>query len=322
LTVAAAVAIFIADTITPLDIAAGTLYVAVVLMASRFLRPRGIAIVGLGCIALTLLSWYLTPPAVAPIEAMANEFISIGAIGLVTILALQAKRSEAALLDSERRVRDAQMALAHANRLTTMGELVASVSHELKQPIGATATNAAAGVRWLVADPPNVEEAHQAFDRIIKDTARASAIIDRTRGLSKKAGSPKVSLQINDAIREVVALLHHEFVKHDVAVQTRLEEALPIVEGDRIQLQQVMLNLLMNAIEAMSALQEGPRKLFIETAANQSGDVLVTVQDNGPGFATVNTDCLFEPFYTTKSSGMGMGLSISRSIVQEHGGRL
>ncbi|NUX59301.1 hypothetical protein [Paraburkholderia youngii] len=146
-TAAAAIIIFVADTITPLDIAAATLYVAVVLMVSRFLRQSDIAMVGLGRVALTLLNWYVSPPAVALIEAVSNERISMAAIGLVTILAIYAKRSEAALLNSERQVRDVQMVLAHENRLTTMGELVASISHELKQPIGAARNNGHAAMR-------------------------------------------------------------------------------------------------------------------------------------------------------------------------------
>ena len=321
-TIASAIAIFIVDTITSLDIAVGTLFVAVVLMASRFLRPRGIVTVGLGCIALTLLSWYLEPRAESPTVAVTNEFLSIGAIALVTLLARQAKQSEATLVDSERRLREVQMTLAHTNRLTTMGELMASISHELKQPIGATATNAEAGVRWLDVSPPNVDEARQSFDRIIKDAARANAIIERTRELSRKAVSRKERLQVNDVIGEVVALLDHEFLKHDVAVQTRLDKKLPLVEANRVQLQQVVLNLMMNAIEAMGALKGGPQELVIETATDHSGDVLVAVYDSGPGFATEHADRLFEPFYTTKASGMGMGLAICRSIVRDHGGRL
>ncbi|MGF6880402.1 sensor histidine kinase [Paraburkholderia sp. MM5477-R1] len=321
-TIAAAIAIFIADSITSLDIAAATLYVAVVLMASRFLRPRDIAIVGLGCIALALLSWYITPPAVSVTLAVANEFISIGAIALVTVLARHAKLSEAEVFNSERRLRDVQKALAHANRLTTMGELMASLSHELKQPISASATNAQAGVRWLAASPPNLESARQSFERIIQDAARASAILERTRELSRKSASRKNRVQLNDAIAEVLVLLQHEFLKENVAVEIRLDQTLPPVEADRVQLQQVVLNLAMNAVEAMSEFPEGPRKLIIQSATVQSGDVLITVQDSGPGFAAENADRLFETFYTTKTSGIGMGLAICRSIVEDHGGRL
>ena len=322
LTFAAAIAIFVADTVTSLDITVATLFVAVVLMASRFLSPRGIFLVGLGCIALTLLSWYLAPPAATVLVTVINQFISMGAIALVTLIAHQAMQSDQALFDSERRVRDVQMTLAHANRLTTMGELVASISHELKQPIGATVTNAEAGLQWLDASPPNLDRARQSFERIIKDAARANAIIVQTRELSKRSVPRKERLQINDVIAEVVNLLQHELTKHGVAVETRLSRQLPVVEADRIQVQQVVLNLVMNAVEAMSTSNEAPRRLVIESAINESGDVLVTVADNGPGFAEENAGRLFEAFYTTKASGTGMGLAICRSIVENHGGQL
>jgi C4-dicarboxylate-specific signal transduction histidine kinase len=212
--------------------------------------------------------------------------------------------------------------LAHANRVATMGQMTASISHEIKQPIAASATNAQAGLLWLRANPPNLEEVRQAFDRINKDMKRASEVMNRIHGLVKKAPPMMETLQVNDAIGEVVALLRSEIVKHRIHVQMRLADDLPAIEADRVAVQQVVLNLIVNAIEAMSAASEGPRELTIATALHDADGVLVSVSDTGPGLAVDDAERLFEPFYTSKASGMGMGLSICRSIVEAHGGRL
>jgi C4-dicarboxylate-specific signal transduction histidine kinase len=203
-----------------------------------------------------------------------------------------------------------------------MGELAASITHELKQPVGAAAANAAAGLRWLSAQPPNLDEARQAFARIVRDASRAGEVMNRIRGLVKNAPACRETLQVNEAIREVVALIRGEAEKNNVSVETQLAENLPLIEGDRVQLQQVMMNLIMNGIQAMSAIDEGPRELLISTCEQEQTSVVVTVRDSGPGVASENVDRLFEPFFTTKASGMGMGLSICRSIVQAHGGTL
>jgi signal transduction histidine kinase len=177
-------------------------------------------------------------------------------------------------------------------------------------------------LRWLDAQPPNLEEARQALGRIIRDGERASNVIGRIRALIQKAPPRQDGVAINDAIREVMPLSRGAVVKHGVAVQTHLAEGLPRIPGDRVQLQQVMLNLILNAVEALSGVREGSRALRIGTGPEASGGVLVTVQDSGPGLHPERIDRLFEAFYTTKSGGMGMGLSICRSIVEVHGGRL
>jgi PAS domain S-box-containing protein len=219
-------------------------------------------------------------------------------------------------------LREAQMQLAHANRVATMGQLTASIAHEVNQPIAATVLNAETGLRWLGAEPPDVDEARQAFDDIMRDGNRAAAVVERIRNLSKKALPRDEHVEINGAIREVIELTRSEAMKNGVSAQTELVEGLPLVHGDRVELQQVILNLILNAIEAMSETSEEPRELLITTEKAESGDLLVAVRDSGPGLAPGALENLFKAFYTTKPGGMGMGLSICRSIIEAHGGRL
>jgi C4-dicarboxylate-specific signal transduction histidine kinase len=214
------------------------------------------------------------------------------------------------------------MELAHANRVATIGELAASIAHEVNQPIAAAVTNAQAALRWLGAGPPDLEEVRQALARIVKDADRAGDVIGRIRELIRKAPPRKDWVNINEAIREVIALTHGEAVKNGASVQTALGQGLPLIEGDRVQLQQVVLNLIVNAVQAMGAVAEGARDLLITTAQAEPDGVLVAVKDTGPGLAPTSFERVFEPFYTTKPEGLGMGLSICRSIIEAHGGRL
>ena len=222
----------------------------------------------------------------------------------------------------ERQYREMQSELAHANRITTMGQLTASIVHEVKQPITATATGAEAALRWLDRQPPNLEEARQVLADLVKDSHRAGDVIDRMRDLIKKAPPRKDRVEINRAIREVIELTYSEAVKNGVSVQTQFAESLPLIQGDRVQLQQVMLNLIINAIQAMSCLAAGVRELRITIENTESEGVRLAVRDSGPGLSSENFQRLFEPFYTTKPEGMGIGLSICRSIIEAHGGRL
>jgi PAS domain S-box-containing protein len=223
---------------------------------------------------------------------------------------------------AERAYTQVQMELAHANRLATMGQLSASIAHEISQPIGAALSYANAASHWLAAQPPNLEEVRRALGFIKESGVRASEVIDRIRALVKKAPPRKDRLEINEAILQVIALAQNEIASSGVSVRTELAEALPAIQGDRVQLQQVILNLLINAIEAMSAMSEGSRELLFSTAKTDSGMVLVAVRDSGPGLAPESIDRLFESFYTTKPGGLGMGLSICRSIIEAHHGRL
>jgi PAS domain S-box-containing protein len=224
------------------------------------------------------------------------------------------KRAEAAL-------RDMQMQLAHANRVATMGQLSASITHEVNQPITAAVTYALAARRWLSAEPPNFREVDDALSLIVKEGNRAGEVVGRIRALIKKAPARKDAVAINDAILEVIALTRTEAANNSVSVRTQLTEGLPRVQGDRVQLQQVLLNLIINAIEAMRDVGEEERELLISTR-NEPDGVSVEVRDSGPGFAPADLDRVFEAFYTTKPGGLGMGLSICRSIIEAHNGRL
>jgi len=219
-------------------------------------------------------------------------------------------------------LREAQAELAHVNRVTAMGELAASISHEVMQPITAETTNVQAALRWLGAQPPNLEEVRETLGRAAQEGKRAIDVIGRIRALVKKAPPRKDAFGINEAILEVVGLTHGEAVKNKVSVRTQLAGDLPPIQGDRVQFQQVILNLIINAVEAMSGVSEGSRELVIETKKDVSGGVLVAVRDSGPGLTLESVDRLFDAFYTTKATGMGMGLSICRSIVEAHGGRI
>jgi C4-dicarboxylate-specific signal transduction histidine kinase len=216
----------------------------------------------------------------------------------------------------------AQAELAHVTRVTTVGALTAAIAHEINQPIAATVANASAGMRWLAAQPPDLEEARQALGRIVRDGNRAAEVIGRIRALVKKVPPRREQLDINQVVLEVISLTQGELQRNRVELQTRLAHDLPGVPGDRVQLQQIILNLILNAVEAMSELADRPRKLLVVSAASDSHDVLVEVRDSGPGLDAANLERLFDSFYTTKSNGMGMGLAISRSIVEAHGGRL
>ena len=227
--------------------------------------------------------------------------------------------AEAEARESERRF---QMELAHANRVATMGQLTASIAHEVRQPIAATVTNAQAALHWLGAQPPALEEVRQGLARVVRDGSRAGDVIDRIRGLIEKAPLRRDALAINEAILEVIALVHGEVVKHGVSMQTQLAEGLPLVQGDRVQLQQVILNLIVNALEAMGGVSKRARELLVRTGTAASGGVLVMVQDTGPGLDPAQLERLFKAFYTTKPGGLGMGLSICRSIIEAHDGRL
>jgi C4-dicarboxylate-specific signal transduction histidine kinase len=219
-------------------------------------------------------------------------------------------------------LRNTQAELAHITRVMTMGELTASIAHEVNQPLGAIVTSAAACERWLAASPPQMEKARRALDRIVNDGRKAGEVIKRIRALMKRQAPRKDWLQINEAILEVIAIAQYQVGRNDILLETQLGEGLPPVRGDRVQLQQVLLNLIVNAIEAMSEVDRRRRELTIVSATDGPDAVRVEVRDTGTGLDPERAAQLFEPFYTTKAEGLGIGLSISRSIVDAHGGQL
>jgi len=256
--------------------------------------------------------YYREPRSPSPAETRALE--------MATHLAGIAIERKLAREERER-LRQAQADLAHVNRVTTMGEMTASLAHEVNQPIAAAITNANTCMRWLAADTPNLEEARAAAMRIVKDGTRAAEIIKRVRLLFKKGCPEREVVDVNEVVREMIVLLHGEATRYDVSIRTELAAELPAVLGDRVQLQQVMMNLMLNGMDAMKDV-DGTRELAIKSQRAENEQVLVTVSDTGVGLPTQQADQIFKAFFTTKPHGTGMGLSISRSIVESHGGRL
>ena len=235
----------------------------------------------------------------------------VGAIMDVT----ERKRSEDAL-DRMR------LNLAHVSRVSTLGQMAASIAHEINQPLAAIMINGNASLRWLASEPPNLYEAREATHRLVRDGQRAGDVITRLRSLFRRDGSAKERIGMSEIVREVVAITRAEVQKGGATIRTQMAEDLPPVTGDRVQLQQLVLNLIMNAVEAMSGVQDRRREIVITTGPGEGGEVLVAVRDSGVGLDPEEQDKIFDAFYTTKRTGMGMGLAISRSIVEHHGGRL
>jgi C4-dicarboxylate-specific signal transduction histidine kinase len=317
-TVALAVGNFALDTLTDVNSATAVLYVAVVLMSASFASNRGIILVGAACSALTILSFLLSflfergPHGIA----LGNGLISLSAIGVTTYLVVRIKAAELA-------ERESRAQLAHVARLTVLGELTASIAHEVNQPLAAIVTSGDACSRWLSAEPPNVAKAQQAIDRIVKDANRASDVITRVRKLATPASPPLYErLNMNDTIMGVLSLVRSEIEQNHISLRTRLASNLPLVRGDQVQLQQVLINLIVNAIEALSTVEVGSRELLLSSAKDETGNIVVSVSDWGPGIDSSAGDRLFDAFYTTKKSGLGMGLAISRTIVESHGGHI
>jgi C4-dicarboxylate-specific signal transduction histidine kinase len=233
--------------------------------------------------------------------------------------ALQAESLERKHAEEARR--EAQAELARVSRATTMGELTASLAHEVNQPIAAAVTNANTCLRWLTRDQPDLEEAREAASRIVKDATRAAGIISRVRLLFKKSTPQRELVDVNEAIREMIVLLRSEATRYNMTVRMELAADLPRIMGDRVQLQQVLMNLIVNSIDAMKEV-DGARELAVKSQRTEKEEVLVSVSDTGVGLPPERTEQIFNAFFTTKPHGTGMGLRISRSIVESHGGRL
>ena len=310
-----AAVIFIADTVTDLEIAFPAFYTVIVLIAVRFCKKRGVVLVGVGCIALTLLSDLLTIGVPASQAGIINTCISLLAIAATTYLALK--------IEMEKEVTfEARSQLAHIARVTTLGEMTATIAHEVNQPLTAVLINGNACLHWLDAEPPDLSEARKNIANIVRDANRASGIVVQVRDLTKGLPPENDWLRVNELILATTLLIDREIQRNQISMQTQLSDDEPLIQGDRVQLQQVLLNLLLNAIEALSSVSTGSRHLVIASAKKDSNSLLVSVYDSGKGFPSNDLDRLFDPFYSTKSDGMGMGLTISRSIVESHGGRI
>jgi C4-dicarboxylate-specific signal transduction histidine kinase len=316
---ALAIGIFIVDSITDARIAAGVLYVAVVLLSDRFCRRHGVLVVGLGCVLLTAVSLPLSLPIsrgdVYGVVAISNAFLSVTAIGATTLLILRSRRVLEELQQTE-------AALTRVSRVTTVGALTAAIAHEVNQPLTGVVTSGNACLRWLAGEPPNIEAARRSVERIISDGERAGQVVSRIRSLVTKSAPQRNWLNINDVVTEVVALVGDEIRRNRVSLRTILAADVPLFLGDRVQLQQVILNLVMNAIEAMSGDGRLQRDLLITVVKDGPENVLVGVHDSGAGLEAAVLDRLFDALYTTKPNGMGMGLAISRMIIEAHGGKL
>jgi C4-dicarboxylate-specific signal transduction histidine kinase len=310
-----ATSIFVIDTLTDLELAVPAFYTAVVLMSVRVCKRRGVILVGLGCIALTLLSDVLTSSTASTEAGLINTGISLSAIATTVYLGLRIESARAAAFE-------AQSQLAHVVRVTTLGEMTASIAHEVNQPLAAVVINGNASLRWLADTPPNLDEARQAINRIVKDANRASDVVARVRALTRSAPREREWVSMNDIILGTAMLTEREIARNNVALETRLAGDLPLVLGDGVQLQQVILNLILNAIEAVTIAPDGARELVVSSAQEDSKAVRIAVQDSGAGLPPERLDRVFDAFYTTKPEGMGMGLTISRSIVEAHGGRI
>ncbi|MBB4097431.1 sensor histidine kinase [Sphingomonas kyeonggiensis] len=307
------IGIFVADTVTDLEIAAAVFYIVIILLAvGRFPRRNVIALAGL-CILLTLVSSTLT--AGGSREAgIVNMAISTSAIGITTWLALRMVAAEAA-------AHEARAQLVRIARVTSLGELTASIAHEVNQPLAGIVTSGNACLRWLGQDPPNIEKARASAERVLSDANRAGAVIQRVRSLARHESPKRDRTNLNEIIVEAVALAQAELDRHDIGMRLELAEALPPVQADRVQLQQVIGNLLLNAMEALAQVPQAERQIVIASTL-EDRDVLISVADTGNGLAASTREHLFDAFWTTKEGGTGIGLTISRAIVEAHGGHI
>lgn len=308
-----AAAIFLADTYTDLEIAVAVLYVAVILVSVWFDRPAVVLWVGAASAGLTILSYLLTPRG-AEHAGLVNCLLSLIAIGATTYLAIRIEAAEA-------RARQARAELAHISRVTMMGELTASIAHEVSQPLAGIVANGHAALRWLAATPADPAEARRALERVVADADRAGDVIGRVRRMVAKAPPSRETVDMAALIEDVLSLTRSEIRKAQVTLRTDLADDLPPVIADRVQLQQVVLNLLVNAAEAIGQQETGPRDMLVG-AATDGERVTVSIRDTGVSLAPAAIERIFDAFHSTKPGGMGMGLAISRSIVEAHGGTI
>lgn len=307
-------AIFVFDTVTDYAIAAAVFYTAIVLVSARLFSHRTVVGVAAGCIALTVASFGLTRSGAYNV-GFVNTLISILAIACTAYLGLK-------LVDAEAEAHETRERLLRLARLTTLGQLTGSITHEVSQPLVAIETSAGAGHRWLSQNPPKVARALSAFERISADSHRASEILDRVRRLSK-GEKPKIGrFDFNMAIREMADLAAAELHRNGIRLQLDLATDLPPAWADRVQIQQVFGNLILNSIEAMTETEKDDRFLLITSFIGDNGGLRFTIADTGAGLTNAAKESAFDAFWTTKDGGFGLGLTISRTIIEANGGRI
>ncbi|AGT11353.1 sensor histidine kinase [Paracoccus aminophilus] len=310
---AAMAVIFLADTLTDYAIAAAVFYTAVILAAARLLPARRVVWLASICVALTLLSFAMTHSGGYEV-GLINTAISMIAIAITAWLALRLVEAEAAAHATRER-------LLRMARVTSLGELTASIAHEVNQPLAAVVTSAGACRRWLAQEPPVLDKAAAALDRIEREATRASAVIARVRGFASGKPPERAAFALQPLVLDIAEMARDQIDRAGISLTLFLPESLPEVHADRLQIGQVVTNLLLNAIEALRAPEISPRE--IEISAEAIGDeVRVRVQDSGPGFSETEAAQLFDAFWTTKPDGIGLGLTICRSIVEANGGRI
>lgn len=306
--------IFVADTVTDYAVAAAGFYTAVILVAARLISARALIILAGLCIFLTIFSFALTKFGSYQV-GLINSCISIVAIAITTYLALKMNAAQAA-------AQQAQAQLLRIARVTSLGELSTSIAHEVNQPLAAIATSGNACQRWLDQQPPNLDKAKQAVERILGDAHRASDIIARVRGLTQGEQPHKSHFDLNQAIHEVVAISRTDVEAQGISIDLSLDENLPQVMADRVQIQQVIVNMVLNASEAMADYQEKKKEIRIQSALSAPHTAQFSIIDSGGGFAAGSIAHIFDPFWTTKGTGIGLGLAISRTIIEANGGRI
>ncbi len=283
-------------------------------------KGPGVLAVGISAIAFN----FLFLPAPLSISSPSSSYFRFGVFVVTALTTSQLIETKRRIEESRRRIDETltrtQARLSRATQIATVAEFAASIAHEISQPLSAVVANGQACLQWLSAEQPNLTKARVAAERIIRDGKDAGEVVKHIRALFKKTAPEKVALSVNEVIDEVLGLIHNETVRKRIAIETDLETKLPLTLGDRVQLQQVIFNLLLNGIEAMETVADGPKKLRIRSKLQDSNAILVEIRDYGTGLA--DSEKVFEAFYTTKERGMGMGLSICRSIVEAHGGRL
>jgi signal transduction histidine kinase len=305
--------VFVVDTITDREIAVAVFYVAVILVGIRILPRRGVAALACACAVLTVVSLLLTRHG-SPDAGVANAAISISAIAITTYLGLRLVSAVAA-------VHESRSQLARIARLTSLGELTASIAHEVNQPMSAIVTSGQACLRWLDMSPPNLERARQSIERMVEDANRASEVVARVRRLASGAAPQRELMNVNAAISEAIDLARAELDRQGITLVLDLSNDPLPAWADPVQIQQVIANLILNAIEAMHDAPRDSRSLRVSSAC-ESGSIVVSVTDSGAGLSQDANNRLFDAFWSTKSDGVGLGLTISRSIVEAHGGRI